>query len=127
MYNKLERLLQVLKLNAATYTTEFRIYQGMPRDRKSTYVQAICDIQPQKTKTHQTRLTTGGSILDYPGEVSTSKVDLTTVQMYGNSVTSNIISRYMCIDVKDFLPKQLHGPSRICHDPHVHNTQIINN
>ena len=102
MYNKLERLLQVLKLNAATYTTEFRIYQGMPRDRKSTYVQAICDIQPQKTKTHQTRLTAGGNILDYPGEDITPAADLTKVKMNINSVISDITSRCIIMDVKYF-------------------------
>ena len=42
------------------------------------------------------------NLVDYPVEVSTPTADLTTVKMHVNSVISDIIYRYMCVDVKDF-------------------------
>ena len=44
---------------------------------------------------HQTRL------VDHPGEVSTPKLDLTTVKMHVNSAIFDIKFWYMCMDVKD--------------------------
>ena len=40
--------------------------------------------------------------MDYPVEVSTPTVDLTTVKIHVNSVTFHIIYRYMCMDVRYF-------------------------
>ena len=69
---------------------------------------SVCDIIPHKTETHITRLTKRGYTIDYPGEVSTPKSDLTTMKLHVNSAISDIKSRYMCMDVKYFyLNKQM--------------------
>ena len=65
-------------------------------------MRALCDIRTQKTETHRTIIPAGGNLLDYPGEVSTPTSDLTTMKLHVNSTISNIISRYMCMDVKYF-------------------------
>ena len=65
-------------------------------------MRGICDIRPQKTETHRTKLTAGGNLIDYPGEVSTPTSDLTTMKLHVNSTISDITSRYMCMDVKYF-------------------------
>ena len=65
-------------------------------------MRGVCDIRPQKTETHRTKLTAGGNLIDYPGEVSTPTSDLTTMKLHVNSTISDITSRYMCMDVKYF-------------------------
>ena len=56
----------------------------------------------QKTETHRTRLTAGGNLIDYPGEVSTPTPDLTTMKLHVNSAISDVKPRYMCMEVKYF-------------------------
>ena len=47
-------------------------------------MRAVCDIRPQKIETHRTRLTVGGNLIEYPGEVSTPTLELTTMKMHVN-------------------------------------------
>ena len=63
---------------------------------------AVCDVRTQKTETHRTKLTTGGNLIYYPGEVSTPISYLTTTKLHVNSAISDVKLRYMCIDVKYF-------------------------
>ena len=56
----------------------------------------------QKTDTCRTILAAGGNIIDYPGEVSTSASDLTTMKLHVNSAILDVKSRYMCMYVKYF-------------------------
>ena len=79
---------------------DFILHQYMPRDRKENDVRLVCEIRPQKTETHRTRLNVGGSLVAYPREFITPTVDLNTVKMHVNSVISEIIYRYMFMDVK---------------------------
>ena len=65
-------------------------------------MRAVCNIQPQKTETHRTRLDARGNLIDYPGEVSTPTSDLPTMKLHVNSAISDVKSIYMCIDVKYF-------------------------
>ena len=62
----------------------------------------VCDIQPQKKKTHRTILTARGNLIDYPGEFSAPTSDLTTMKLHVNSTISDIKSRDMCMGVKYF-------------------------
>ena len=55
----------------------------------------------QKEDKHRVRLTVGGNIIDYPGNVSTPTVDLITAKILFNSVVSTPNSRFMCTDDKD--------------------------
>ena len=72
---------------------DFIFRKDKPKYRNSTYVRAVCDIRPQKKETHRTRLTAGGNIIDYPGDVNTSTLDLTTMKLHVNSAISDIKSR----------------------------------
>ena len=65
-------------------------------------MRAACDILPQKTETHRTRLTAGGNLIGYIGEVRTPASDLTTMKLHINSAISDVKSRYMCMEVKYF-------------------------
>ena len=80
------------------FTTKYRI----PKDRKITYANFICNIRPQKSETHRVRLTAGGDKLDYPGDPSSPEVSLLNVKIHINSTISRAKhnARYMCIDIK---------------------------
>ena len=91
--------------NLAAY---FRVGENMqeltdkPKYIRETYVREVCDNRPQKTETHRTRFATEGNIIYYPGEVSTLTSELTTMKLHVNSTISNVKSRCMCMDMKDF-------------------------
>ena len=42
------------------------------------------------------------NIIDYPGDVSTTTSDLTTIKIHVNSAISYIKARYVCMEVKYF-------------------------
>ena len=74
----------------------------IPKGRKATYARFVCDYRPQKTEKERTRLTVGGNLIDYPGEVSTWTADITTAKLLFNSVISDVWARFMCLDIKNY-------------------------
>jgi hypothetical protein len=62
----------------------------------------VVSLRPQKKETHRTRLTVGGNLIDYSGDVSTPTVDLTTAKLLINSVISTPKAQFLVADVKDF-------------------------
>ena len=82
------------------FTTKDKI----PKDRKITYANFICNIRPQKSETHRVRLTAGGDKLDYPSDQSFPAVSLLNVKIHINITISHAKhnARYMCIDIKNF-------------------------
>ena len=91
MCNRLGRLSQGWKSHADTDNVEFIFHHDMPRNRKVTYGKVVWDIRPQRTEIQQNRITAGGNLMEYPGEVSPPVEDLTTVKLHVNSIISNII------------------------------------
>jgi hypothetical protein len=67
-----------------------------------TYGCFVVDIRPNKTETHRVRLTVGGNLIQYPGDVSTRSADLTTSKCLWNSTISTEGTKYTCLDVKNF-------------------------
>ena len=86
-----------------TYTIIFTTKDRIPKDRKITYANFICNIRPQKLETHRVCLTAGGNKLDYPGDPSSLAVSLLNVKIHINSTISRAKNnaRYMCIDIKN--------------------------
>ena len=82
------------------FTTKDRI----PKERKITYANFICNIRSQKSETHRVCLTAGGNKLDYPGNPRYPAVSLLNVNIHINSTISRAKNnaRYMCIDIKNF-------------------------
>ena len=85
MCNELIRLYQGSGNHARKDTIEFIIHKEKPKDIKSTYVRAVCDIRPQKIETHRTRLPTGVNLIYYPGDVITSTLYLNTMKLHFKS------------------------------------------
>ena len=86
MYNELGRLSQVWKTHAGTGKIDFILHRKKKKYRRETYVRAVCDIIPQKAETHITRVTVGGNIIVYTGEVRAPTSDLTTMKLHVNRV-----------------------------------------
>ena len=87
-----------------TNTIFFIQYDQVPIDRRKdvTYGSFSCDIKPNRTETHRTRLTAGGDRINYPEDVGTPTADMTLVKVFFNSVISTKGAKCVMLDVKDF-------------------------
>ena len=74
----------------------------IPHDRTITYAKIVVAYRPQKDDPNRVRITAGGNLLTYPGELSTRVADLTTTKLLWNSVLSTKGARFMGIDIKNF-------------------------
>jgi hypothetical protein len=61
----------------------------------------LCWTSVQQTETHRVRLTVGGNLIQYPGDVSTRSADLTTSKYLWNSTISTEGAAYIRLDVKN--------------------------
>jgi hypothetical protein len=69
-----------------------------------TYGRFVVDIRPNKSEIHRVRLTVGGNLIQYPGDVSTHSSHLTTSKCLWNITISTEGNKYMCLDVTNFYP-----------------------
>jgi hypothetical protein len=74
----------------------------VPKVKIITYGRFVVDIRPNKSEAHRVRLTVGGNLIQYPGDVSTRSADLTTYKCLRNRTISTEGAKYMCLDVKMF-------------------------
>jgi hypothetical protein len=73
----------------------------IPADQTITYARVVVDFFPQKLDPHQIQIMAGGNLINYPGELTTRTVDLTTSKLMWNSVLSTKGANYMCLDIKN--------------------------
>jgi hypothetical protein len=57
----------------------------IPKDQTVTYARIVVDYRPQKADPNQVRITVGGNLIDYPGELTTRTADLVTSKILWNS------------------------------------------
>ena len=103
--NELGRLAQgVGGREKGTDTIFFIAHAQIPQERRKdvTYGRICVDYRPQKTEPKRTRLTVGGNLIDFPGDVSTPTADTTTAKLVINSTISTKGARYMIGDIKNF-------------------------
>jgi hypothetical protein len=101
--NEFGRFAQVVGGRIEGSNTIFFIPRNaVPKGKIVTYGRFVVDIRPNKTETHQVRLTVGGNLIQYPVDVSTRSTDLTTSKCLWNSTISTEGAKYMCLDVKNF-------------------------
>ena len=62
----------------------------------------MAEIRPQKSETHRNRLTVGGGLINFPGDVTTPQADLITAKLIFNSVLSTKKLKFMCADIANF-------------------------
>jgi hypothetical protein len=78
-----------------------KIRKAYAEKQKFTYTKIVVDYCPQKENPHCIRITAGGNLIQYKGDVSTRTADLTTSsKLLWNSVLSPRVAKYMCLDIK---------------------------
>ena len=70
--------------------------------RTFTYARIVVDFRPQKKDPNRVRMTAGGNLIKYPGELTTRTADLTTSKVVWNSVLSTEDAKFMGLDIKNF-------------------------
>jgi hypothetical protein len=96
------RLFQGIRDIPSTDTCFFIELKNIPQDRKVTYGKIVCDYKPHKQEKERVRLTVGGDILDYSGDVATSTADITTFKILINSTLSTEDATMMMMDIKNY-------------------------
>ena len=76
--------------------------KNIPTNRTVTYARIVVDYRAHKDDPNRVRVTVGGNLIKYTGELTTLTADLTTTKVMWNSVISTQNARYMCADVKNF-------------------------
>jgi hypothetical protein len=100
--NECGRLFQGIQDIPGTDTCFFIKLTNIPKDRNITYGKIVCDYKPQKTEKERVRLTVGGYILDYSGDIATSTADITTFKILINSTISTEDAAMMMMDIKNY-------------------------
>ena len=70
--------------------------------KKITYVRIVVHCRSQKEDPNRVRITAGGNLIEYIGEVTTKTADLVTLKVLWKSVVSTELAKYLCIDIKNF-------------------------
>ena len=89
-----------------------------PKGRIVTCARFVCDVRPHKEEIHRTRLTVGGNLISYPGDVSTRTADLPLVKIFINHVLSTPRAKFIAMDVGNFYlntPMERHQCMRVHH------------
>jgi hypothetical protein len=100
--NECGRLFQGIRDIPGTDTCFFITLTSIPKDRKITYGKMVCDYKPHKKEKERVRLTVGGDILDYSGDVATSTAKSTTFKILINSTLSTEDAAMMIMDIKNY-------------------------
>ena len=85
-----------------TNTIFFINKSDIPSNKQPTYARFVCTYLPLKSEPNQTRLTVGGNLIHFSGDVSTRTADLTTAKIHLNSTISDPNAKYMCMDIRNF-------------------------
>ncbi len=104
MCKELGRLAQGWNGSKGTDTIFFMSHNDIkqiPRDRTVTYACIVVDYRPQKDDPNRVRITVGGNLITYPGELTTRTADLTTAKILWNSTISTPGARFACVDIEN--------------------------
>jgi hypothetical protein len=79
-------------------------YDAVPVERRKdvTYARICADHRPEKSDPNRIRITLGGNLVNYPGDVGTRTADLLTVKLLLNSVISTPGAKFMSLDISNF-------------------------
>ena len=102
--NKFGRLAQGLPDERVepTNTMFFIPFSQVPKHKRPTYASFVRSYRPQKAEPYRTRLTVGGNLIDYPGNLSMKVADMTTFKILVNSTLSTPGARWLGLDVKNY-------------------------
>ena len=99
-----------------TNTLFFIHKHEVPPDRRKdvTYDRICCNVRPEKDDPNRVRLTVGGNLINYPGQLKTQTANLTTAKIMWNSVLSTPNAEYACADCGTSTLQRLCNTTSIC-------------
>ena len=102
--NRVEKSRPKSERIACTGTIFFIHKSQVPKGRKITYVNWVCNIRPKKSETHWVHMTAGGDRLDCPYNVSSPAVSMPNAKLHINSTISDahLGARYLGINISNF-------------------------
>jgi hypothetical protein len=72
------------------------------KDRTTTYAWIVINHRPQKEDPNCIRITAGGNLINYPGELTLRTANITTAKLLWNSVISTPGAQCICFIIKNF-------------------------
>ena len=93
--------------------------RNIPAGKKITYGRIVVDYRSQKDDPNRVRITAGGNLIEYAGEVTTKTADLVTSKVLWNSVVSTKLAKFGKVLVhrhQEFLPMCTNEGIRIHED-----------
>ena len=105
--NKLEQLAQGIREVKGTNTVMFIPKSKVLKHKKVTYGKIVCEMKPENEEKERTRLTVGGNLLDFTGNLSAPTASFTTAKCVFNSVVSTSDARCLLALIKNFYCNQL--------------------
>jgi len=87
--------------NSIFVMTHAEIKQAYAGKVTFTYAKIVVDFRHQKEDPYRIRITAGGNLLTYKGNISTRTADLSTSKLLWNSVLSTDGAKYMCLDIQN--------------------------
>ena len=104
--NELGRLAQGFEDRVQGTNTIFFVQKHeIPKDRKISYANFVCNYRPLKSEPYRVRLTVGGDKLEYPDETASPAASLIESKLIANSVISDHKAKnakFCSLDIKDF-------------------------
>ena len=89
----------------------FILKSKVPKDKKVNYGKIVCKMKPEKEEKERTRLTVGGNLLEFTGNLSAPTSSVTTSKCVFNSVVSTPGDRCLLAEIKNlYLNKILPDP-----------------
>jgi hypothetical protein len=85
-----------------TNTIRFIRRSNILKGQKVTYGSFVVDIKDHKEEKERTRSTVRGDQIEYPGDKSTRTAGLTMAKILINSVISNLVAKFLVIDINNF-------------------------
>ena len=111
--NELGRLTQGVRDVGSNGAMIFIHKNKVPKNKKVTYANMVCNFQPTKQEQYRVRLTIGGDVLDFFADSSPPAVSLIETKLILNSTISDSHkgAQFFTIDIKDFpLQSYLNDP-----------------
>jgi hypothetical protein len=75
---------------------------NIPMNQSVTCSHVIANYHPQKANPHCIGITSGGNLINCPGELLTRTANLTMSNLMWNSIFSTEEAKYMCLDINFF-------------------------
>ena len=102
--NEIGRLIQGIRDVRGNDVLDFEYISTIPKNKKVTYANMVCDHRPLKTEEHRVWFTIGGDVLEYMGDTSSTAASIIESKLLFNSVVSDShrCARFMSLDIKDY-------------------------